>query len=117
MLRILWSRGPSTVREVHEALYGGTEVGYTTSLKLLQNLHGKRLVRRDEGQRQHLYSATVPEAQTLQTMLGELMDRVFEGSPAALAMHALGARRADPAELAELKAMISRLERQGRESE
>lgn len=114
VLRILWGRGPSTVREVHDELYAGTETGYTTTLKLLQNLHAKGLVARDEGQRQHVYSALVSQDDTLQGVLRGLIDRAFDGSGAALAMHALEAKPATPAELAELKELIRRLEREGR---
>jgi len=110
-LRVLWNRGPSSVREVHEALYAGTDTAYTTTLKLLQNLHLKGLVQRDETQRQHVYTAAAREDTTLRGVLGSLIDRTFDGSAAALAMHALEARPASPEELAELKALIGRLER------
>ena len=114
VLRVLWSRGPTTVREAHEALYAGTETGYTTTLKLLQNLHAKGLVERDEGQRQHVYAAVAREDDTLRGVLRGLIDRAFDGSGAALAMHALEATPATPEELVELKELIQRLERQGR---
>lgn len=110
VLRVLWRRGPSTVREVHDALYEGTSVGYTTALKLLQNLHAKGLVRRDESRRQHIYEATAPEAETMTGVVKDLIDRAFDGRAAALALHALGAGRASAEELAELKAMIRKLE-------
>ncbi len=112
LLRVLWSRGPSTVREVHEALNAGNETGYTTTLKLMQNLHAKQLVRRDEGQRQHVYVAVARESDTLQGVVRGLIDRAFDGSGAALAMHALAAKPASAAELADLKELIRRLERQ-----
>jgi BlaI family transcriptional regulator, penicillinase repressor len=115
VLRILWSRGPSNVRDVHEALYAGTDTAYTTTLKLMQNLHAKGLVERDEAQRQHVYAAVAREDDTLQDVVRGLIDRAFDGSAAALAMHALEARSATRAELAELKELIQRLERQGRE--
>jgi predicted transcriptional regulator len=114
LLRVLWSRGPSTVREVHEALYAGTETAYTTTLKLMQNLHGKGLVERDQAQRQHVYSAVAREDATLQGMVRGLIDRAFDGSAAALAMHALEAKPASAAELADLRVLIERLERQGK---
>ncbi len=113
VLRILWSKGPSTVREVHEALYSGTDTAYTTTLKLMQNLHAKGLVERDEGQRQHVYAALAKEDDTLQGVVRGLIDRAFDGSAAALAMHALEAKPASKAELADLKELIRRLERQG----
>jgi BlaI family penicillinase repressor len=114
VLRILWSRGASTVREVHEALYTGTATAYTTTLKLLQNLHAKGLVERNEGQRQHVYAAVAREDDTLQGVLRGLIDRAFDGSAAALAMHALEAKPATAQELGELKELIRRLEREGR---
>lgn len=114
VLRILWARGASTVREVHEALYVGTDTAYTTTLKLLQNLHAKGMVERNEDQRQHVYAAVAREDDTLQGVLRGLIDRAFDGSGAALAMHALEAKPATRAELAELKELIRRLEKQGR---
>jgi predicted transcriptional regulator len=110
LLRILWARGPSTVREVHEALSPDEATGYTTTLKLMQNLHGKGLVSRDEASRQHIYRATVEESPTVQSLVRQLIDRTFEGSAAALAMHALGAKRTTPEELAQLKTLIGELE-------
>ncbi len=113
VLRLLWSGGPQTVRQVHEALYSGTDTGYTTTLKLLQNLHGKRLVTRDAGQRQHQYAAAVAESEILGGVVQQLIDRAFDGSAAALAMQALADSRPTTAELAELKALIRQLEREG----
>lgn len=113
VLRVLWGKGPSTVREVHESLYSGTDTAYTTTLKLMQNLHAKGLVKRDEGQRQHVYAAVAREDDTLQDVVRGLIDRAFDGSAASLAMHALEARSASKEELAELKELIRRLERQG----
>lgn len=113
VLRILWAKGPSTVRDVHEELYSGTDTAYTTTLKLMQNLHAKGLVERDEGQRQHVYAAVAKEDDTLQGMVRGLIDRAFDGSAAALAMHALEAKPASREELADLKELIRRLERQG----
>lgn len=113
VLRVLWSKGPSTVRDVHEALYSGTDTAYTTTLKLMQNLNAKGLVQRDEGQRQHIYVAVAREDDTLQGVVRGLIDRAFDGSAASLAMHALEARPASKEELADLKELIRRLERQG----
>jgi predicted transcriptional regulator len=115
VLRALWQGGPLTVREVHERLYRGTDVGYTTTLKLLQNLHAKGLVDRDETARQHVYSAAAGSEQTFRDAVRLFMDRMFDGSAAALAMHALGSGRTSPEELAELKALIRRLEKEGKE--
>jgi BlaI family penicillinase repressor len=114
ILRVLWRRGACSVREVFDELYADTDVGYTTALKLLQNMHAKGLVRRDERLRQHLYEAAVPEERTLNSLVRRLIDRSFEGSAAALAMQALGAKRATREELAELKKMIRQLEAEER---
>jgi predicted transcriptional regulator len=110
VLRVLWRRGPSTAGAVHEALYGDSEVGYTTALKLLQNLHGKGLVERDESRRPHRYAALAREDDTLRRVVRRVIDRTFEGSAAALAMQALGAKRATREELESLRELIRRLE-------
>ena len=112
ILRVLWERGASTVHEVHKALYEGTEIGYTTSLKLLQNMLGKGLVTRDERTRQHVYRAAVPKQRTLNALVRNLIDRTFAGSSAALAMQALDARPASREELDQLKELIRKIERQ-----
>ena len=111
ILRVLWERGGSTVHEVHETLYEGTEVGYTTSLKLLQNMLAKGLVTRDERMRQHVYRAAVPKHRTLNTLVRNWMDKTFAGSSAALAMQALDARPASREELGRLKELIRKIER------
>jgi BlaI family penicillinase repressor len=114
ILKVLWRRGPSTVRDVHEDLSQSAETGYTTTLKLLQNMFAKGLVKRNEEQRQHVYRAAVSEQRTLNDLLRRWVD-TFGGSPAALAMRALDLKRVTPKELESLKAMIARLEQ--RESE
>ena len=110
VLKVLWQQGPSTVRSVHEELYRNTKVGYTTTLKLLQNMFAKGLVRRNEEQRQHVYSAAVTEKRTLNNLVQRWADNTFAGSPAALAMRALDLKRVTREELVSLKALISRLE-------
>jgi predicted transcriptional regulator len=110
ILRVLWRDGPSTVREVHEAVYGDTETGYTSALKMLQNMLAKRLVTRAEDARRHVYEAAVSERPTLNQLVSGWMDSAFAGSSLALAMQALDARPVAPDELAQLKAMIAKLE-------
>ena len=110
ILRVLWERGPSTVREVHEALYRGTEIGYTTSLKLLQNMLGKGLVTRDDEPRQHVYRAAVSKQRTLNALVRAWIDKAFAGSSAALAIQALDAKPARREELARLKELIRKIE-------
>lgn len=111
VLRVLWKRGPSTVHEVHKALYEGTGIGYTTALKLLQNMLAKGLTTRDEQTRQHVYTAAVPEQRTLNAFVREWIDKTFAGSSAALAMQALGAKPAKREELGRLKKLIRTIEK------
>ena len=115
VLRVLWRFGPATVRRVHEDLYRGSEVGYTTTLKLLQNMLGKGLVKRDEHPRQHIYSAAVTEQNTLNRIVRRWIDNTFGGSSVALAMQALAAKSISVQELESLKKMISRFERKEHE--
>ena len=112
ILRVLWRRGPSTVREVTEALAVGREVGYTTALKLLQIMTDKGLVRRDESRRTHVYAARLGEEQTQRQLVGDLLERAFGGSAQKLVMQALAARRASPEELAEIRRLLDEIERE-----
>jgi len=111
ILRVLWRSGPCTVRDVHAAVYGDTRIGYTSALKLMQNMLAKGLVTRTEDARQHVYAAAVSERRTLNRVVSGWMDNVFDGSSLALAMQALDARPVAADELAELKAVIRKLER------
>jgi len=106
ILRVLWSRGPSTVREVAKAM--GREAAYTTVLKLMQNMTDKRLVRRDESLRTHVYAAASPEEQTQRQLVTDMLDKVFNGSAAKLIMQALAARDTSPKELAEIRKLLDR---------
>lgn len=112
ILRVLWRRGPSTVKGVHEALASPT--GYTTTLKLLQIMADKGLVLRDESQRAHLYRARLAEEQTEGQLVGDLLDRVFDGSASRLVLRALSSRPASTDELAEIRRLLDRLEGEGR---
>jgi BlaI family transcriptional regulator, penicillinase repressor len=104
ILRVLWARGPSTVREVAEAM--GREGAYTTVLKLLQIMTDKGLVRRDESARTHVYKATASEDQTKRQLVADLLDKVFEGSSAKLVLQALSTREASPDEIDEIKKLL-----------
>lgn len=110
ILQVLWRKGPSTVREVHEAVYADTDIGYTSALKIMQNMLAKGLVSRSEDARQHVYAAAVSERPTLNRLVRGWIDSAFAGSSLALAMQALDARPVAPEELARLKAMIEKLE-------
>jgi len=113
ILGVLWHRGPSTVREVHEALREGREesVGYTTILKLLQIMTEKKLVKRDTRSRTHVYAAAVSEATTRGHLLSDLVERAFGGSSLALVLQALSSARATPAELEQIRRLLD--ERKG----
>lgn len=115
ILRVLWRRGQATVREVHDEVYRDSSIGYTSALKILQNMLAKGLVTRAADHRQHVYSPAVPEQSTMNRIVRGWMDTAFGGSSLALAMQALDARPVDPAELAELKAAIERLENEAGE--
>ena len=106
ILRVLWSRGPSTVREVAEVM--GREAGYTTILKLMQIMTEKRLVRRDEAARTHVYEAAYSEDQTQRHLVTDLLDRVFDGSAAKLVIQALNAGKASPEELDEIRKLLDK---------
>ena len=105
ILRVLWSRGSSTVREVAQAM--GRERGYTTVLKLLQIMTRKRLVRRDESSRTHVYRAAGTEDATQRQLVTDLVDRAFDGSAAKLVVQALATRRTSPEELAEIRKLLA----------
>jgi len=104
ILRVLWSRGPSTVREVAAAL--GREDSYTTVLKLLQIMTDKRLVRRNDAERTHVYEPMRSEDQTQRQIVADLLDRVFDGSAAKLVLQALATGKASPEELAEIRKLL-----------
>jgi predicted transcriptional regulator len=105
ILRVLWTRGPSTVRQVAEDM--GKVTGYTTVLKLLQIMTEKRLVTRDESSRTHVYAAASTQEQTERQIVSDLVDRVFEGSAAKLVLQALASTKASPEELDEIKKLIA----------
>src|SRR3982751_4701086 len=110
ILRVLWTRGASTVREVHEELIRTKPVGYTTTLKFMQIMAEKGLVRRNEEQRAHLYEAMVPRESTQRQLVGELLDRAFGGSASQLVMQALSAKKATSADIAQIRQMLDQYE-------
>ena len=110
ILNVLWTQGPSTVRDVHERVSGGRD-GYTNTLKLLQIMHAKGLVERDESQRAHVYTAAIRKSDTQREMLGDLVRRVFDGSREQLVMQALGSGRTSAEELARIRALLDELEK------
>jgi predicted transcriptional regulator len=106
ILRVLWERGASTVRQVHEALADTRDTGYTTTLKLMQIMAEKGLVKRNETARTHVYTAVAGEEQTQQQLVKDLVDRAFGGSAAQLVLRALSAEGATDAEVREIRKLI-----------
>jgi BlaI family penicillinase repressor len=111
ILTVLWSRGPSTVRQVHESVNRHKPAQYSTVLKFLQIMAEKGLVRRDEKQRAHIYEAAQPKEWTQQRLAADLLQRAFGGSAKNLLMGALSARKASKQELAELRKMLDDYEK------
>jgi len=110
ILRVLWSRGPSTVRQVHEALSRDRETGYTTILKLMQIMTEKGLVERDESERTHVYQARFTQEATQQRLVSDLLEKAFGGSASQLVMQALAAKPASADELAQIRRLLDELE-------
>ncbi len=108
LLRILWEKQPATVRDIYDALDQSRAVGYTTVLKLLQIMTTKGLVVRDEANRAHLYRAAISQDATQNEMLKDLSLRLFSGSAAQLALHALAMEPANAEELDAIRALIDR---------
>jgi len=111
ILQVLWERGPSTVREVHEALQAEKALGYTTVLKLMQIMTAKGLVRRNEDQRAHVYEAQQPAEKTKRQLAADMLERVFDGSARELMLHALAAQRSSRQEIEELRSLLDEHER------
>lgn len=111
ILQILWHRGPSTVREIHEVLSEEKEVGYTSALKFLQIMTTKGLVTRTEDNRAHVYAATQPAEKTKQQFATDVLQRVFRGSASQLMQHALAGKRSSKKEIEELRKLLDEYER------
>jgi len=111
ILQVLWAHGPSTVRDVHDALGGDSAGVYTTTLKLLQLMVDKGLVTVDKASRQHIFAAVQSAAITERQMTQSLMHKVFRGSTSALVLRALEVERASPEELQQIRELLDKLER------
>ena len=116
ILRILWKRGPSTVRDVHETQAAARPVRYTTVLRILQNMHGKGFVRRDDSARSHVFESLLPEAETEARFLDEFVNDVFEGSTSRLVLRALSRERPTPSEIEEIGKLLGEIETETPES-
>jgi len=114
ILKVLWERGPSTVREVREVLLSQRQVAHTTVLTLLQIMVEKGLVEADTSSRAHIYRTRQARPSLVRKMAHDLLDRVFEGSAPELVQYALQGRRATPEELAEIRRIIDEVERRSR---
>lgn len=110
ILRILWERGPSTVRQVWERIHPDQGTGYTTVLKLMQIMAEKGLVKRDEAARSHVYEAAASRDQVQRQVIGQVLDRLFSGSTPSLVLQALSTRKASRAELAEIRKLLDKIE-------
>lgn len=114
ILQILWSRGLATVREVHEELAKTKDVGYTTTLKLMQIMNEKGIVKRDDSMRTHIYQAAVNKERTQKHLLNKMIDSLFGGSPTQLVIQALGEgnHKASAEELEKIQALLNHLKKQ-----
>jgi BlaI family penicillinase repressor len=110
ILAVLWDKGPSTVRQVHEGLHQEEETGYTTTLKLMQIMVDKGLLVREDASRRHIYRPAVTEERTQKQLIGDLLDRVFAGSAEKLVLRALSAKKVPPAELKRIRKMLDEME-------
>ena len=114
ILQILWTKGMATVREVHEELAKTKDAGYTTTLKLMQIMHEKGLVKRDDSMRTHVYQAAVNKEKTQRHLLSKMIDSLFGGSPTQLVIQALGDdnHKASPEEIEKIQALLNDLKKQ-----
>lgn len=114
ILQVLWTKGPSTVRDVHDQLRDEKDTGYTTTLKLLQTMHAKGLVRRNDEARAHVFEAVPSREQAQRGLVGDVLDMAFGGSAKALVMNALNTGQTTPQELDEIRLEIERLQREAK---
>ena len=110
ILAVLWDKGPSTVRDIHEALHQDTETGYTTTLKLMQIMVEKGLLVREDDGRRHIYRPALSEEKTQKQLVQDLLDKVFAGSAEKLVMRALSAKKVSPKELQRIREMLDEME-------
>ena len=112
ILQVLWEKGTASVREVHEELLKNKEAGYTTTLKLMQIMHEKGIVKRDDSIKTHIYQAALSKERTQKHLLGKMIDTLFSGSPTQLVIQALGNHKASADELEEIQQLIDNLKKQ-----
>ena len=114
ILKVLWEKGPSTVREVHDILSKKKEAGYTTTLKLMQIMNEKGLLSRNDEMKSHIYSSLVKKQSIQKQMVSKMINGLFKGSSASLVMHALGNHRASKEEIREIKKYLDEIENRNR---
>lgn len=112
ILQVLWIKGLATVREVHEELAKSKDVGYTTTLKLMQIMNEKGLVKRDDSMRTHVYQSAVNKEKTQKHLLTKMIDSLFGGSTTQLVIQALGENKASPEELQKIQELLNNLKTQ-----
>lgn len=110
ILRILWDDGPSIARHVHDSLQEFKQTTYSTTVKMLSVMMEKGLLRRDDDARPQVYRAAAPRQRTQKRMLGDLIDKVYDGSAGALMLHALSAKKASADEIAEIRRLLDDME-------
>jgi predicted transcriptional regulator len=110
LLSVLWTRGPSTVRQIHEALSGEKSTGYTTTLKILQKMLEKGLLQRDERERSHVYEAVWRAEETQRQLVRDLLRRAFRGAAGKFVVQALSEEKVSSEDLAEIRRMLDDLE-------
>ena len=114
ILRVLWKKGASTVRDVHDIVSRAKDVGYTTVLKQMQVMHRKGLLVRSDRYRSHVYEPAQPQARTLRQLAGSMLQQAFGGSAHDLLQSALAGRKVDPQELDDIRALLDEYERKGK---
>jgi len=112
ILQVLWDKGSATVREVHEELSAYKDSGYTTTLKLMQIMFEKGLVKRDDSNKTHVYTPNVSKEKTQQQLVGKMVDSLFGGSASQLVMQALGTSQPSQEELDEIQKLLNELKKQ-----
>src|ERR1700730_547168 len=112
ILQVLWGRESASVRDVHEELAKRKDVGYTTTLKLMQIMHEKGIVKRDDSFKTHIYQAAVSKEKTQKHLLGKMINTLFGGSPTELVTQALGNHKASPEELNDIQHLLDNLKKQ-----
>lgn len=110
ILRILWQDGPSIARHIHDSLQEFKETTYSTTVKMLSVMLDKGLLKRDDDVRPQIYRPSVPQQRTQRRMLGNLIDKVYDGSAAKLMLHALSSKKATPEEIAEIRRLLDQME-------